>query len=300
MLRQVSRQWLAAVGLALAACTGDAHDESDWMSRVTDMRYLTELSIPGTHDAGARFEPYPGLSKAQELTIAQQLAAGVRFFDIRCRHVDNQFLIYHGAIDQNQTFDEVLATMFGFLDAHPKEALIVSIKEESVASGATRTFEETFATYVAQARDRWFLEAGVPLLGDARGKLVLLRRFPATSLPLGIDASPWADNATFSIANAASLRVQDAYKVSDDASKWTAIASLLAEPGAGNSPTLFLDFTSGYQTIMGLPNITSVSDDINPRLDTLLADPATANLGVLVMDFVTAPRAAAIVSTNLR
>ena len=55
-----------------------------------------------------------------------------------------------------------------------------------------------------------------------------------------------------------------------------------------------------YQTIDGLPNIPSVADDINMRLDGLLADPESrhARLGVLAMDFVTAARARAIVATN--
>jgi 1-phosphatidylinositol phosphodiesterase len=291
---------------ALTACSGSPSATPDalvpgWMSNVADTRGLTELSIPGTHDSGARFEPYPGLAKCQELTIADQLAVGVRYFDIRCRHLDDGFLIFHGGVDQNQTFDEVLATMYAFLDAHPTEVLIVSIKEESVPSGTTRAFDATFASYVSQAPARWYVSPAIPRLGDARGKLVLLRRFPTTAAPLGIDASPWTDNATFSIANpAASLRIEDNYMVTDNAAKWTAITDLFAEAHATTASKLFLAYTSGYQTISGLPNIPSVSDDIDGRLDTLFADAASANarFGVVVMDFVTASRAQAVVSTN--
>ena len=299
MIEQMVHRWLLA--LLLAGCGGtDAGGQADWMGALADSRNLAALSIPGTHDSGARFEPYPALAKCQDLTIADQLAAGVRYFDVRCRHVTDQFLIYHGAVDQNQTFDDVLATMFAFLDAHPSETLIVSIQEEAVPTGATRSFEATFAAYVAMAPARWVLGDAVPLLGDARGKLVLLRRFPATALPLGIDASPWLDSTTFSITNTAMLRVQDAYKVTDNAVKWTAITDLLAEAKTDTSSTLYLDYTSGFQTIAGLPNITSVSDEINVRLDAYLADPANAqaHLGVLVMDHVTPSRVAAVVATN--
>jgi 1-phosphatidylinositol phosphodiesterase len=271
------------------------------MANVDDARGLAELSIPGTHDSGANFEPYAGLAKTQELTIAEQLAAGVRYFDVRCRHVEDQFLIYHGAIDQNQSFDDVLASMFAFLDDHPSETLIVSIKEEAMSDHTTRSFEDTFAAYVARAPERWDLAPAVPRLGDARGKLVLLRRFSATAVPLGIDAAPWADSATFSIANGdASLRVQDEYMVTDNDAKWTAITGLVDEARTADPATLFLDYTSGFQTISALPNITVVSTDIDARLDHLLADPgnAHAHLGVLVMDFVTASRARAIIATN--
>lgn len=285
----------------LAACTGsNASDGADWMADVADTRGLAELSIPGTHDSGALHEPTTGLARCQDLTIADQLAAGVRYFDVRCRHVADAFEIYHGAIGQNQTFDEVLATMSAFLDAHPGEALIVSIKEEAAPSGTTRPFDATFASYVARAADRWYLAPSLPRLGDVRGKLVLLRRFDAAATPLGIDATMWPDNTTFSITNAAQLQIQDAFMVSDDALKWAAITSLFAEARAGSPSTLFLDYTSGYQTISGLPNVPSVADDINPRLDAFLADPANrpARLGVLAMDFVTAARARAIIATN--
>ena len=291
--------YLVAVAL-LAACS-ESPGNADWMGRLDDSRAIAELSIPGTHDSGALHEPYPGLAQCQKLTIAEQLAAGVRYFDVRCRHVGDQFLIYHGAIDQEQTFDDVLAAMYQFLDDHPGETLLVSVKEEAVASNVDRSFEATFDAYVAQAAPRWDLAPTLPRLGDARGKLVLVRRFPATAVPLGIDATQWADNATFSISDAdAQLHIEDNYMVTTDDMKWSDITALLADAAAGDPATWDLAYTSGYQTISGLPNITSVSDDINQRLDTLLADRANAHahLGTLVMDFATAKRAAAIIAKN--
>ena len=267
------------------------------MTKLDDARTIAELSIPGTHDSGARYEFTPGLAKCQSLTIADQLAAGVRYFDVRCRDVDDAFLIYHGAIDQNQTFDEVLATMYKFLDAHPGEAILASVKEEAAATGTTQSFEATFEGYVAQAPERWVLDAALPTLGDVRGKIVLLRRFDATNLPLGIDATQWADNATFTITDpAARLRIEDEYMVTDNDAKWTAITNLLGEANAADPTTWCLTYTSGYQTISGLPNIPSVSDDIDARLDGFLADPSP--VGTVVMDFATPARVAKIFHRN--
>lgn len=270
------------------------------MADLADARGVAELSIPGTHDSGALLEPIPGLARAQQLAIADQLVAGVRYLDLRCRHYQDAFLIYHGPIDQDQTFDDVLATMVKFLDEHPGETLIVSVKEEDAPQGITRSFEATFAAYVARAPDRWYLGDTLPRLGDVRGRLVLLRRFAASAAPLGIDGSAWADNTTFSLTTAASLRIEDDYIVTDNAAKWTAITALLAEARSGDAATLFLDYTSGYQTVGGLPSIPIVAGDINLRLDGLLADPDNrhARLGVLAMDFVTAARARAIIATN--
>lgn len=294
---------LRAVFLALlvVGCSQPASGEPDWMADLADTRMIAELSIPGTHDSGARFDLTQGLAKTQDLTIAEQLTAGVRYFDVRCRHVGDQFLIYHGGVDQNQTFDEVLATMYAFLDAHPHETILASVKEESVPTQNTRSFEATFNAYVAQAPARWVLAPTPPRLGDVRGKVVLLRRFDATTTPLGIDATVWADNATFTISDAdAHLRIEDEYVVTSNDLKWTAITNLLAEAAAGDPTTWMLTYTSGYQLISELPHITLVSDDINARLDTFLADPANAHahLGTLAMDFVTSARVEAVLSTN--
>ena len=283
------------------------------MASLGDDRLLSELSIPGTHDSGAYYEPFTGVAKCQALSIADQLAAGVRYFDLRCRNVGDQFLIYHGGrvehivlqpiggVDQNQTYDELLATMYAFLDAHPTETVIASVKEEATPANPTLPFDARFAAYLAKDPARWYTATTIPRLGDARGRLVLLRRFPTTSPPLGIDASQWADNTTFTVTNTASLRIEDAYVVTDNNAKWSAVTSLLAEARTPADPgTLFLTYTSGYQLMMGLPNIPSVADDLDARIDAVLADPANAqaHLGVLVMDFVTAARAKAIAATN--
>jgi len=288
------------VWIALAACSSAPSGDTDWMASLPDTLTLAALTIPGTHDSGAIHEPATGIAKTQTLTFAEQLDAGVRYFDVRCRNFDDQFLIYHGSIDQDQTFDDVLAAMYAFLDAHPHEVLIVSVKEELAAQGATLTFEQLFDQYAARDPERWDLDDAVPALGDVRGKLVLLRRFDATA-SVGIAAAPavWTDNATFDIAGPPVLHVEDNYIVTDDALKWTAITSLFGEATSLNDPAaLYLAYTSGYQMISGLPNIPSVSDTIDAMLDSYFAAAAPARYGVVVMDFVTAARAHAVLSKN--
>lgn len=287
----------------LCACSDAPAADPGWMSALPDTTSLAQLSIPGTHESAALYEPLPGTAKCQNLTLAQQLELGVRYFDIRCRDLSDAFAIFHGPEDEMQTFDQVLATMFDFLAKHPREAVIMEIKEEYTEQNTTQSFEATFDGYVAQHPERWVLGDTVPALGDARGKLVLVRRFAAQSLPLGIDASAWQDNTTFTLTTpAATLRVEDAYVVTTDDAKWAAITSALtaARAAAAADATLYLTYTSGYQSKNGIPNDPSVYDTINPMLETYLEDPALghAHLGVIAMDMADGGHVSHIIATN--
>ena len=69
---------------------------------------------------------------------------GVRYLDIRCRHFHNTFEIHHGSIYQKINFDQVLEQCFTFLNNHPSETIIMSVKEEYNPEGNSRSFEATF------------------------------------------------------------------------------------------------------------------------------------------------------------
>lgn len=270
-----------------------------WMQSLPDTYLVSQLSIPGSHDAGARYEPVAGTAKCQSLTIGDQLNAGIRFLDVRCRHIDDAFAIHHGSIYQNLNFDDVLNACWSFLSSNPSECIIMSVKEEYDPSNDTRTFEQTFDSYTQKNPSGWYLGATIPTLGSVRGKIVLLRRFSAATTPKGLDATNWADNTTFSINGNASLRVQDNYQVSDNSTKWTNITNLLTEAKNGSNSTLYIDFTSGYKSlIFGIPSITSVSNTINPQITSYFTANTKGRYGVIPMDFSDAAKATLIYQTN--
>lgn len=273
---------------------------NSWMTGLPDNTNLARITIPGTHDSGARFEPIGGTAKCQNLTIGEQLEAGVRFLDIRCRHIGDAFAIHHGSIYQNLNFTDVITACLSFLDNHPGETIIMCVKEEYDPTGNTRSFEQTFDSYVAVNPGRWHMGASVPNLGSVRNKIVLLRRFGAASTPKGIDATNWADNTTFTSSNAdATLRVQDQYVVPDNNAKWTGVTNLFSEANASTNNTLFINFTSGYKSlIFGIPSITTVSNNINPRINTYFTTNTYGRYGIIPMDFVDATRAQLIVESN--
>ncbi|CAH0223242.1 phosphatidylinositol-specific phospholipase C [Chryseobacterium sp. WG14] len=274
---------------------------NSWMSGLQDNISISRISIPGTHDSGATREipSNSGTAKTQNLSIGEQLNTGVRFLDIRCRHIDNSFAIHHGPIYQNLNFDDVLTACYSFLESHPSETIIMSVKEEYDASNTTRSFESTFDSYIQKNPSKWDLGTNIPNLGQVRGKIKLLRRFSAGTAK-GINATSWADNTTFEINNnGAPMKVQDYYKVTNNDDKWAGISSLLNEAKNDGSNKLFVNFTSGYKPgIFGIPSIPTVSNSINPKLKTFFQTNTQGTYGVMPIDFVNAELSELIVKTN--
>lgn len=288
-LMKMTLSWLLIASALSAVASG-----TDWMASMDGHLLLSQLSIPGSHDTMALFEPFPGTTRCQDLSLADQFNAGVRFVDIRCRHVNNAFAIYHGRIDQKASFDDVLHACTNFLSGHPGECIIMSVKEEYTPDGNTRTFEQTFDAYVSKNPGLWHLGSGIPTLGSVRGKIVLFRRFDAKAL--GIDASVWPDNTTFTNHN---LTVEDHYELLDNNTKWADMTNLLSAAVQGSAETLYVTFASGYQkSALGVPNIPAVADDINSRLTNYFNAHASGRYGIVLMDFVDVHHCSQIIATD--
>jgi 1-phosphatidylinositol phosphodiesterase len=279
-----------------------SYTSSNWMSAIDGNLTLSEISIPGTHDSGARFEPFSGTAKCQNLTISDQLTSGIRFLDIRCRHVDNQYAIHHGSIYQNLNFNDVVNACKTFLNTNSSECIIMCVKEEHTPSNNNRSFEQTFDWYVQQNPTLWHLNDRIPVLNNVRGKIVLLRRFGVSSAPKGIDTGPWLDNTTFEINNdKASFKIHDQYQVPNNNNKWNAVNNLLNEAPTGNPNRLYLTFTSGYKPgIFGIPNINTVSNFINPKITTYFTAKGKGRFGIVVMDFAESTKNNLIIKTNFQ
>lgn len=295
--------FLASVAGCHPAGAGASAEEpsyrfESWMSVFPSETPLTALSIPGSHNAAARYEPLAGTAACQTLSVEEQLRAGVRFLDIRCRHVRDGFRIHHGMVDQRQDFGEVQAACLRFLDAHPTETVIVSVQQEHTPSENSRPFAASFDASVKPHVDRWHLAPHVPTLGQARGKMVLLRRFAAEGAK-GLDASRWADNTTFTLRNAATIRVQDKYRVATAEEKWDAASALLTEAPDGPADVLYLHFASGYlPRAFEIPNIPGVSQPVTANLHRFLQSTGRARLGIVITDFSSAETSRLIIDTN--
>lgn len=171
-----------------------------WMGALPDSTSLAGISIPGTHDSGSL---YGGLAVAtQSWSIKDQLEAGIRFFDIRCRPTGNAFAIHHGPFYQKQMFGDVMNAMVAFLRSNPTETVIIRWKtNEHTAQKGSKSAKDISNAYIARYRSYFYKGDGkVPTLGKVRGKVVILRNGDIdSSYGLG-----W---------NSSSMALQDYYKV---------------------------------------------------------------------------------------
>ena len=270
-----------------------------WMSAVDDETSLGSIAMPGTHDSGATKEPLSGTAKCQNLTIEEQLNIGVRYFDIRLRRENGKLNIYHGSINQDLSFEEVLNACYTFLETNPSEALIMCIKEEYDATGSNSAFDVMVKKHIDAKKDAWYLENKVPNMGDARGKIVLMRRY-GTSGTFGFNASSgWQDNTTFTLKSGlVTLKCQDYYDDESADKKWEEIDGFFGQMKPKKN-TYYLNNTSGYVSgLFGIPNILKISDEINPKLLTKLTEEKPDVVGIIATDFINAEIANAIYSLN--
>jgi len=278
----------------------------NWLGSIPGSKKLSELTIPGTHDSCTytlkNGELATPITRTQHLTLEEQLNAGIRFLDIRCRHIENAFAIHHGPVYLRLNFDDVLKVCTAFLTANPRECIVMSVKQEHKdGEGITRPFEATFDSYLQGiSKGFWYLDNAIATLKDVRGKIVLLRRFG--NYTKGIDANPWQDDATFSIPPDertksipnGTLKVQDRYNVKslvplpdvfDVNKKWNAIKDLLDEARDDKSKdNWYINFTSGSSPL-AYPD--AIAGRINHRVSAYVEDESLSNvrLGTIVTDF---------------
>jgi 1-phosphatidylinositol phosphodiesterase len=187
-----------------------------WMRDISDSIPLSSLSIPGTHNTPTCHVALPSV-RCQAVSPAAQLQNGIRFFDVRVQIAnrpsaasattesdDATLLLVHGAFPvaltgRPRTFRSLVDETQAFLHQHPSETVIFSIKREGLGRPGTdaqlaRILQRQYlrASNVVSAVENtkpmldpaheisngeWYADSRIPSLGEARGKIVLLRRF---------------------------------------------------------------------------------------------------------------------------
>lgn len=182
---------------------------SEWQKKIKDDALISQLSLPGTHNSAACYQALPSV-QCQGASITDQLNHGVRFFDFRVSRPIVKFLssadelqVIHGKfpvkIPMNLNLADALDEIYSFAKSHPSEVPIVSIKQEGSDTWEGDDFPNLiWKKYIQPHENQWYLEDKIPRLGDARGKVMLFRRFGVKDDGLrskfGFEASWWKYN----------------------------------------------------------------------------------------------------------
>jgi len=145
---------------------------ADWMAALPDDVPVTDIFIPGTHDSLATSGG--DLAECQSWDLAQQLHAGLRVFDIRPKHDNDDLPIFHGIIRMPTDFDSCAQILEDFVTKHPTEAVFIRVKREGEAGAHECDFDKAATSRMKtcevwhRACPRW------KNLSEYRGKITCL------------------------------------------------------------------------------------------------------------------------------
>lgn len=251
------------------AVNATADDNSAWMSRVNDNIFVSQLSIPGAHDAGTGHgTSADNFARTQDINLTEQWNNGVRAFDLRPSVDNNKLRIYHGIISTDLYLSDALATLCGLLDSHPTEFAIVIMRHEDDHDDGDSNWNGLMKTLLTSDPVKSHAINYTPMakMGDVRGKLLILCRNAYDTRPVGGFVTGWGFNSNFDnqkggkikgVDTEGPLYIQDFYDVSGSgapATKTASIQRMLQFSCTENTnPNLWvINHTSGYsKTLFG-------------------------------------------------
>lgn len=308
----------------------------DWMSVVPDEALLSSVNIPGSHDTGTAAiiqdaVPTISLTSCQKYYYGEQLNVGVRSFDVRCNATKNNAKpgdvnIIHGSelwqcYDRDGsklTLEDILDDSVRFLkdDKHKTEALVIMLKPDA---GSTEGLARAVGDFIKNNGDYVYKGGGIPSMGEARGKIVFIRRYDIDTDKydpaddglkeewFGINLSDWDTNSYGEYKYAINIYDKDGTKVyAQDAynefsyGKWDYVEGTMKQTTGSNtshaipSDAWIYNYTS---CAVGFP--LGLTRYINPKLfydDANCID--NRRLGMVMMNFVDRPMSRLIYETN--
>ncbi len=311
--RSASQPLFFVLTLLILAFSFPARAE-DWMARLDPAAYVYQLSIPGTHDAatGNGFSGDLGMwlgdamGRTQDLSLAEQWAAGIRAFDLRPTVSGDHLHIHHGILPTAISFADAMHLLRDSVQAHPSEFAIVILRHEDDAEDdAARAQWPAMMGQVL--KDETLEPFIIPFsrdltVSDMRGHILVLSRHTYQQNKGGI-ISGWSHSATYADQTKASITAgkggtkaplycQDFYEVTAQGAsqkKSTAVKRLLTYTLRQHTRSGFIwtiNHTSGYTAATSSDGCRDNAATQNSALLTLLQQEENAGpTGIILMDF---------------
>lgn len=321
---------------------------STWMKAYPDDTQLVHMNLPGTHDAATwnfsgetqqRLKPITDLAniveyssdwwRCQNRSYIDSLNDGIRVFDLRYAFdITNSTLnFWHGPALQSQTatVDDAMYGYYKWLDDHPSEVVFLSFQYQSgTAPYAQNNAAVQLALYnilTSPAAKQYIVQDHtLGSLGEARGKIILLRRFDLANLAAnytaalpGLHFSPndWTDNGPnitlhYNDQNDTAY-IEDYYapqtprgSSTEENIRWKVNATeahLTWAAGDAHPNDLFWSFASSTNVLNGqTPVIQALGDGgntplgaVNQQLIPFLQGFQGKRLGIVMFDFYEVP-----------
>ena len=165
--------------VCLLSCAIGEVVAGDWMSRLPDHIFVSQVSIPGTHDAATgNGVSLAMFSQCQDVSVDKQWAAGVRAFDLRPIVKGDHLHINHGVAETNLRFDDALYLLRDSLIAHPTEFAVVHMLYADGYSDDKATYAPMLKELLSREDLKDYLvdfKRGLKV-SDVRGKILILSR----------------------------------------------------------------------------------------------------------------------------
>lgn len=289
---------------------------NSWMKELEDNREILRLNICGTHDCVTQYVQFSHISKCQNMNIYEQLCLGIRALDIRVQSSGDRLKMVHGIAKAFNTpnhfshqmdMADVLNHCYRFLDENKSEAIIFQFKNDSGKENE-KCFDNLFNTYISKNPNKWFLENRSPLLAEARGKIILIRRCKMadrknyTDKNTGIDFSKWVEQDNLSPKpltlktsgeNEMTFIVQDRFKYKPEP-RWNDCIKPFLDTMTAFNGTYIINYLS---TAGGIKGPYNNSKYINPRFLDYPLD-KEKYYGTIYTDFPTEKLVRKITETN--
>lgn len=167
---------------------------ADWMSFLPDDAFVSDLSIPGTHDSatgeGFTSSIYATSAQTQEISLADQREKfGIRAYDIRPAVTANgdgldNLYCYHGIAKTKKSIGSFFSELCAFLDNHPTEFFIIhlypanlDLKSDSKKKEIKARTSELMMQLITETYSSYVCDFKANLrVSDMRGKILFLKR----------------------------------------------------------------------------------------------------------------------------
>ena len=169
---------------------------SNWITPLDGNIYVSQLSIPGTHDACTGDGTSYSIGKTQDINLKAQWDMGIRCFDLRPRYgrednatVDGDTVhnlwINHGSVSTTWSMDAAVASFKEWLEANPGEFAIIIMRHEDEGDGDGDPWADTMADALADYAKMTNKTTGEGLtvnfkpdltIDECRGKILFMMR----------------------------------------------------------------------------------------------------------------------------